>query len=179
MIKLVGLGTLILALALAGMAIDAWLRTPGALPPQPIEFNHRLHMERAQGITCEDCHHFVASQPYAGIPSKHVCFDCHDPSADAADVDADANKPQFATLMSFRDTQEDIPWHRVTGTRPDVFFSHRMHVTVADLDCRQCHAAIADSTRPSSHGPEIIEMETCLRCHEEHGASEDCVACHR
>ncbi|MHC4142915.1 MAG: hypothetical protein ACYSUF_13995 [Planctomycetota bacterium] len=36
-----------------------------------------------------------------------------------------------------------------------------------------------DRTRPPTRGPVQIAMDTCIDCHEENGASVDCVACHR
>ncbi|MHC4767021.1 MAG: hypothetical protein ACYTF2_18170, partial [Planctomycetota bacterium] len=73
--KYILLGSLVLVLVLGGVAVGAWLLDADTLPPQPIAFNHKLHLERVQGITCQDCHQFVASQTYAGLPSKVVCFD--------------------------------------------------------------------------------------------------------
>lgn len=160
------------------VALTAMMRLPGRLPPQPIAFNHRLHLERAQGIQCEDCHQFVKSQPYAGLPSKHVCFACHDPNPAEDDSEADARKPQFATLMQFAESDGDIPWRRVTGTRDDVFFSHRRHVTVGQLDCRQCHPRMPDRTSPPARGPIKMSMSTCIDCHRKANSSVDCIACH-
>ncbi len=173
------LGSLALVPVIGGVAVGAWLLEADTLPPQPIAFNHKLHLERAQGIACQDCHQFVTSQTYAGLPSKFLCFDCHDAYADESDTEADANKPEFADLMEFATTEDDIPWHRVTTNPQDVFFSHRMHVTVAGLDCRECHPKMPDRTSPPTRGPVQIEMDTCIDCHEENGASVDCVSCHR
>jgi hypothetical protein len=175
-IILPGVALLLLA---AGAVWAARLREAGNLSPQPIAFNHRLHLERAQGIACPDCHQFVASQTYAGLPSKYVCFGCHDPEADKSDPAADRSKPGFAALMAFAATEEDIPWHRVTATRADVFFSHRRHVAVAKLDCRACHQDMPQRTRPPTRGPITIQMDTCLECHRKQNASVDCVSCHR
>ena len=170
--------SVILALVVAVLALGAWIYAPGPLPPQPIAFNHRLHLERVQGITCQDCHMFVLSETYAGLPSKVVCFGCHDPDADEDDKEADAFKAKFAGLMAFAGTEGEIPWHRVTIIREDVFFSHRRHVTVAKLDCRECHPEMPDRTSPPTRGPIEMKMSTCIRCHEENNASVDCVACH-
>ena len=177
--KLVISGGLLIVLGIAVVVLGAWVRLPGPLPPQPIAFNHRLHLERIQGVNCQDCHRFVMSQTYAGLPSKFICFDCHDPDADENDTDADARKPQFASLMAFAKSDGDIPWHRVTATREDVFFSHRRHVTVAKLGCRECHPKMPDRTHPPTRGPIQMRMKTCLACHEKNNASEDCVSCHR
>ena len=172
-------GGFVVVLIIGVVVFGAWLQAPGKLPPQPIAFNHRLHLENVQGISCPDCHQFVTSHTYAGLPSKFFCFGCHDPDADESDTEADAFKPEFATLMAFADAEGDIPWHRVTTAREDVFFSHRRHVTVAQLDCRQCHPEIPDRTSPPTRGPVEMAMDTCIRCHEENEASVDCIACHR
>ncbi|MHC4608775.1 MAG: cytochrome c3 family protein [Planctomycetota bacterium] len=177
--KYIVAGSLVLVPVVAGVALGAWLREPDTLPPQPIAFNHKLHLERAQGISCEDCHQFVTSQTYAGIPSKFICFDCHDIDAYESDTDAEAGKPELDALMGFADAEGDIPWHRVTTNRDDVFFSHRMHVTVAALDCRECHPKMPDRSSPPTRGPVLIEMDTCIGCHEESDASVDCISCHR
>ena len=170
---------LVFVLGITVVVLGVWIRAPGRLPPQPIAFNHRLHLERAQGIGCADCHQFVNTQPYAGLPSKYICFDCHDPDPDEDQTEADARKPQFSDLMKYAKTEGDIPWHRVTMTRPDVFFSHRRHVTVAKLDCRQCHPDMPDRTSPPTRGPIQMSMDTCLHCHETSEASVDCLTCHR
>ncbi len=173
---IIGVGSLTAVVAI--VVLGAWVRGPGSLPPQPIDVNHRLHLERA-GVGCSDCHQFVTSQHYAGLPSKYICFDCHDPDADEDDSEADAFKPKFASLMAFAKTDGDIPWRRVTTNRDDVFFSHRRHVAVAKLDCRECHEEMPDRTSPPTRGPIQMPMDECIDCHEQKVASVDCVACHR
>ena len=177
--KWVMLASMVLLLVAAAVVLAARMREAGSLPPQPIAFNHRLHLERVQGIACQDCHQFVASQTYAGLPSKYVCLGCHDPDADQAAPAAEASKPALASLMAFAGIDGDIPWHRVTATHPDVFFSHRRHVTVAKLDCRVCHPEMPECTSPPTQGPITMRMDTCLQCHEKNHASVDCVSCHR
>jgi hypothetical protein len=169
----------LVASAAGALAFAAMNKSSGRLPPQPIAFNHRLHLERVQGIKCQDCHQLAASEVYAGIPSKYICFGCHEPNADASDPNADANKPQFATLMAFAKSDGDIPWLRVTTTQEDVFFSHRRHVTVAKIECQQCHRDMPERTSPPTEGPVKIRMSTCLGCHREHQSSVDCISCHR
>lgn len=167
----------IVMMSIVGFGLWWWLALD-FLDPQPIAFNHKLHLDKIQGVVCVDCHHFVETQTYAGIPSKHVCFDCHDPLADEEDKEADVFQPKFADLMAYAATDGDIPWHRTFTTRDDVFFSHRRHVVVAEIDCEECHD-MPTRTEPPTRGPDFISMRTCLNCHEEKEASEDCVACHR
>jgi hypothetical protein len=162
--------------AVVTIALGAWMNAPGRLPPQPIAFNHALHLERVQGLECQDCHQFVMTEPYAGLPSKYVCFGCHDPAAEA---EGEAPNPQMAALMAFAHTDGDIPWHRVTALPPDVFFSHRRHAAVAKLDCLACHPEVPNWTSPPERGPIRMRMETCLACHRNAGTSVDCMSCHR
>lgn len=169
--------TVILAvLIVSAVALVAAVHDGDSLPRQPIAFNHKLHLERVQGIACQDCHSFASSQYFAGIPSKHVCFGCHDPTDE--DPEADAGKPRFAELISFAASDGDIPWHRVTASRDDVFFSHRRHVTVAGIECRRCHPRMPDRTSPPTREI-VMRMNTCLDCHRETNTSVDCIACHR
>lgn len=177
--KHVIIGSIVIVTAIVVTVLGALIRNPGRLAPQPLAFNHRLHLERIQGVECRDCHQFVASEVYAGLPSKFVCFDCHSPDADDGDTDADAFKPQFASLMAFAKSEGDIPWHRVTAMPHEVFFSHRRHVTAGKIDCRQCHPKIPDRTSPLAYGPVQMSMETCITCHEQHQAGTDCICCHR
>jgi hypothetical protein len=162
-----------------GMLRAAWPPFIGSLPPQPIEFNHKVHLERIQGVHCYDCHQFVTTQAYAGLPSKYICFGCHDPYADEGDKEADAFQPKFASLMAFAKSDDDIPWHRVTRIPEHVFFSHRTHVVVAELDCRECHAEMPDRTSPPTRGPIEMAMAECIECHAKKEADVDCIACHR
>ena len=170
------LGGLLAVLVLSAALLSAVIRAQSSLPPQPIDFNHRLHLERVQGIKCEDCHRFATTQPFAGLPSKHVCFECHDPNPGGDAGEEEVKK--FASLMAFADTSGDIPWHRVTALREDVFFSHRRHVTVGKIDCRRCHPDMPELTSPPTRGPTQMSMSTCIECHEEAKSSVDCISCH-
>jgi menaquinone reductase, multiheme cytochrome c subunit len=149
-------------------------RAAEALLAQPIEFNHRMHLEVA-GLDCVDCHRFAATQTYAGIPSKSLCLECHDMDVAAT---ADPSQPdRFATLRALVEQEGDIPWVRITNVPDDVFFSHRRHVAVAGLDCRECHADMADRTTPPRR-IERMRMSACTKCHEKHGRPSDCTDCH-
>lgn len=180
MIRLIISITLCLLIITAAVVVlGGFVPRGNELAPQPIEFNHKIHLDRVQGIQCQNCHLFAVSEHFAGIPGKELCFGCHDPVAEEGDADADANKTEFAALMSFTEAGGDIPWRRVTALREDVFFSHRRHFGVAKIGCRHCHADIPDRTRPPTEGPIEMSMGTCIDCHESSAASVDCIACHR
>lgn len=139
---------------------------------QPIEFNHVVHLDDA-GISCEECHTNAARSVYAGLPGKDMCLDCHD-----IDEEADSH-PEKDKLFVFDESDEDIPWRRVAVTRPDVYFSHRRHVTSAKLDCLECHVDQRTLSIPPRTIRLVMSMDACIECHEQSDASTDCLACHR
>lgn len=142
---------------------------------QPIAFNHAVHIDGA-GLQCTECHTDAETAVRAGLPGKAICFDCHDVE-EIEDV-VDPN-PEKTKLFAFQDSDQDIPWRRVAVTKPDVFFSHRRHVHSARMDCLQCHRDQPTLTSPPSTAQLVLTMDECIECHEENGASTDCLACHR
>ncbi|MFQ5494176.1 MAG: cytochrome c3 family protein [Phycisphaerae bacterium] len=139
---------------------------------QPIQFNHLVHVEDA-GLQCIDCHRNAETGVYAGLPGKAICLDCHDIDEEqGAHVEKDK-------LFAFEDRDDDIPWRRVTHTRPDVFFSHRRHVRSGKIDCLECHTDQRTLVTPPRHSRLVKSMNECLGCHERQSVSTDCLACHR
>ena len=142
---------------------------------QPIQFNHVIHLDDA-GMTCVDCHTNAANGVYAGLPGKEMCFDCHD--IDDQDEEEDSH-PEKDKLFAFEESDGDIPWRRVAVTRPDVYFSHRRHVTSGKLDCLECHSDQPGLSTPPHSARLVMSMDDCIACHERGNASTDCLACHR
>ncbi len=139
---------------------------------QPIAFNHAIHLDDA-GLECLACHTRAATDVSAGIPGKAVCLDCHD-------IDEEGGShTEKDKLFAFEDTDGDIPWGRVAVTKPDVFFSHRRHVTSGKLDCLECHPDQAELDAPPPTAQLVMAMDDCIECHQQRGVSEDCLACHR
>ncbi len=63
---------------------------------------------------------------------------------------------------------------------PDhVFYTHRRHVGIAELECQNCHGAIASTERPPKRALVEVTMDFCMDCHREQGETLDCNACHR
>ncbi len=63
---------------------------------------------------------------------------------------------------------------------PDhVFYTHRRHVGIAELECANCHGAIAETERPPERALVRVSMDSCMDCHREQGQTLDCNACHR
>ncbi len=139
---------------------------------QPIRFNHVVHIDDA-GMECIECHTGAASGVFAGLPGKAACLDCHD-----IDEEEGAHQEKDK-LFAFDERDEDIPWTRVALTRPDVYFSHRRHVTSGELECVDCHKDQHTLSAPPAYARLVMPMDTCIKCHDESGASSDCLACHR
>ncbi|MFQ5429391.1 MAG: cytochrome c3 family protein [Phycisphaerae bacterium] len=163
----------VLGLAVAVVAVARAVGGPSETVVQPIAFNHKIHLEDAQ-LQCLQCHTDAATRVWAGLPGKEVCLDCHDP-----DDDETAQEPEKAKLVAFADADQDIPWRRVAVLRPDVFFSHRRHVTSAGIDCLRCHPGQPALTEPPSTASLVMRMDDCIACHEANDISTDCLACHR
>jgi len=134
---------------------------------QPIAYSHKQHI--ALGLYCLDCHSSADTGAAATIPSVRKCMLCHAKIA--------AGKPEIQKLAAFAKNQREIPWQRVYGFAPEalVKFQHAPHAR-AKIDCTTCHGDMGQAftaERLVKH-----DMGTCLSCHRQYKATEDCVACH-
>ncbi|NIM02417.1 MAG: c-type cytochrome [Acidobacteria bacterium] len=144
--------------------------------PEPIHqvvaFNHMLHVEDL-GLECMDCHEPVLEDRGVGVPRNETCEPCHDPSDRDESTSADLGK-----LYDYFERDVEIPWARVHELPEHVVFSHRRHVTAANLDCANCHGELARYERPPTRAAFNLKMNWCMDCHEFEGASNECRACH-
>jgi hypothetical protein len=88
-----------------------------------------------------------------------------------------AAKPEIKKLAAFAASRREVLWQRVYGFPPEslVKFQHAPHAR-AKIACATCHG---DMTLASS--AELLvkhTMGTCLSCHRQYKATEDCAACH-
>jgi predicted CXXCH cytochrome family protein len=60
-----------------------------------------------------------------------------------------------------------------------VYYTHRRHAGIGELECENCHGAIADTERPPERALVRVTMEFCMDCHREREQTLDCNACHR
>ena len=146
----------VLALVVAASASD-----------QPIAYSHKQHI--ALGLECLDCHSSADTASAATIPSVRKCMLCHAKVA--------AAKPEIRKLAAFSASKREVPWQRVYGFPAEalVKFRHAPHYR-AKIACAQCHGDMTQVTtadRLVNHN-----MGTCLSCHRQYKASEDCAACH-
>lgn len=163
------LGALAAVIVICGGYFLVAARTQAA-PPQPIAFNHQIMVQA--GISCLFCHADALKSPVAGMPSVEKCMGCHKVIA--------ANSPEIQKVASYWERQEPIPWVRVNQLPRFVYFSHRVHVVAAGLNCERCHGDVGHMTvaRP------VVQMDMgwCLSCHEQQPNARqlmDCVICHQ
>jgi len=151
-------------------ACAVWTVLHGAMakpPDQPVAFSHQQHT--ALGLRCLDCHSSADTSAAATIPSVRKCMLCHTKLA--------ASKPEIQKLAAYYARKREVPWQRVYGFDPAslVRFQHAPHYR-AHIDCSRCHG---DMTRATTAEALVKHtMSTCLNCHRQNGASEDCASCH-
>lgn len=134
---------------------------------QPIAFPHNKHMQL--GMSCIDCHIGADTRASAGIPSVRKCMFCHSKLL--------TNRPEIKKVIDYSNKNLEIPWVRVYGFSPgaEVKFKHAPHFR-AGIGCSTCHGDLTKATvaeRVVTH-----TMGSCLTCHRQKHATEDCAACH-
>jgi hypothetical protein len=156
---------------LAVAAAAACSRGLGAQPVrQPIAFDHQRHA--AEGMACADCHARAADHAQAGHPRLQSCLLCH--------AEPKGSHPDEPLIRRYAEEKREIPWVRVNRTEGHVYFSHEAHVTWAAMDCAECHGAVKDRATPTT-APQVgaLTMARCMECHQQRGARDDCLACHK
>jgi len=137
---------------------------------QPIDFPHKIHTINEVGIECDTCHKGVKTGARAGIPSINTCMFCHEDVGDPGD-------PRIQALRDHAKRGEDMQWQRVYGFLEEshVRFNHAPHIR-AGVECTTCHGDLTTMTvaeRTVDH-----TMRFCISCHQQKGASNDCLTCH-
>ena len=138
-------------------------RDPAA---QPIAFSHAHHVTEI-GIDCQFCHAYARRGPVAGIPSVQRCAGCHRVVL--------SEQPEILKVLEYWENEEPIPWVRVHDLPDHVRFTHKAHVR-AGVGCETCHGDMA--AMEAAVQVESLSMGWCVSCHEDRGATRDCLACH-
>jgi hypothetical protein len=134
---------------------------------QPVSFLHSKHM--LLGLDCRDCHTGADSRAGAGIPSVRVCMLCH--------AKLLRKDPEVQKVIAYANKNVEIPWVRVYSFSSDahVKFRHAPHYA-AGISCATCHG---DLTKAGTAERTVTHnMGTCVSCHRQKHATEDCAACH-
>jgi c(7)-type cytochrome triheme protein len=159
------------------LAVLAACRGPIAAPPQPIPFDHSLHLQirLASGpLACTDCHPGAERGTRAGLPALATCLRCH--MRPQGDPPGEREQLVRAAAAAGR----PFGWIQVTRNPGHVHFSHGAHVTLAGMPCAACHGEVARWSRPpTAPSAELTDMGRCLACHRERGAPTDCETCHQ
>lgn len=136
---------------------------------QPIRFSHKKHT--AQGIGCEVCHTFAQEQSFAAIPTRETCLMCHGSPI--------TKSPEEEKIREYAKRGEDIPWKRIYWIPSHVYFSHRRHVTMGQIECKACHGAMGEAASPPRYPLKDLKMNDCLGCHRQRKVAAECLACHK
>lgn len=135
---------------------------------QPVSFNHKIHAEN--DLECLDCHIYFQDRATSGRPGLEICSLCHE--------EAIGESKEEKKVVEHIQSGEKIDWKRLYRVPEDVYFSHRRHVALGQIECKTCHGDIGQSIRPPSRVRKI-SMKTCMNCHEENSVTTDCISCHR
>jgi hypothetical protein len=130
--------------------------------------DHKAHM--ARGLKCLDCHQSVAmpQDPLAPEPAPvKMCQRCHD------DIDQRLPEDQRVANVFFDKDGKPLRKRAVLPYTGDVIWNHAPH---KGIECLTCHKDIVETN--VRRAAVLMDMDTCMACHHDRGASNDCAACH-
>lgn len=135
-------------------------------PAQPIPFSHRLHV-KTKGLQCFFCHNTALKSNNPGMPSTDKCLLCHNVVA--------SQFPPIRQIKRYKERNQPIEWVKVNVVPEHVQFSHQAHLAQG-VDCGRCHGNIRDMDRIRVANK--FDMNFCVSCHWDNGASVSCMHCH-
>lgn len=139
-----------------------------AAPQQPIDFQHRIHVQQV-GLDCTFCHRLAMSSANAGYPDVQQCMFCH--------VAVGQGNDEIEKLREAWVSQTPIDWVRIHRMPDHVGFVHEAHLRVADITCATCHGDVGSMGQAMQVRP--LNMGDCVNCHRERGAPTECATCHK
>lgn len=86
------------------VAIIGFVTLRGENIKQPIQYNHKKHVEDA-GLGCQDCHQYVEKLASAGLPQTSTCLECHEEP-----LTEGAEEKKFLELAA---NEHEIHWQSV------------------------------------------------------------------
>ena len=142
--------------SLVGLCI--WVRTPWVTGEswnveQPIEFDHRHHVED-DGIDCLYCHSAAERSQHAGIPPNSTCMGCHNQIWNET--------PQLELMRENYFARRSTAWGAVHDLPDFVYFNHAIHLDHG-IGCSSCHGRVDQMPRVYQVSP--LTMGWCLDCH--------------
>jgi len=156
----------------------------GYQPVQPIAFSHKIHAGENK-VDCQYCHSSAKHSKHSGIPSVNVCMNCLKNIAEVAEgteveyngvilrkneLDKEIQKIYDAAgwdaeNLEYTGETKPIKWIRIHNLPDHVNFVHAQHVTVAGVDCKQCHGPVEEMDEMYQYSP--LTMGWCIDCHRE------------
>lgn len=101
-------------------------------------------------------------------PDEAKCMECH--------ATIKTESPAIKKLAGYFREKKPVPWIPVYSVPDYVFFSHKVHVQNAKLDCAACHGPVADRDVIVKEKP--TSMAACVDCHHQRRAPDRCDTCH-
>lgn len=152
----------------------------GYQPIQPIHYSHRIHAGDNE-IECKYCHSSARTSKHSGIPALNVCMNCHKAIAEVAPetateeyskefYDNEIAKLYEATgwdpaTRTYSGEEKPVKWVRIHNLPDFAYFNHSQHVSVAGIQCQECHGPIEEMEVVYQNAP--LTMGWCINCHRE------------
>ena len=132
--------------------------------PPRLSVNHAAHL--ARDIACIDCHDpDETGEPE--MPKAETCFDCHE------DLEQENEKVQ-AYFAAAKQKDGSYRFDR-PALWPDLIVKHKEHAGY-EVSCEQCHGKPGAGAYPRPDP--VAFMNTCMECHKEKKAPNECATCH-
>ena len=128
-------GKLVFFAGMAAALAAGWAGFPYALyerRPQPLQFNHAVHMGDKGSMKCEDCHALRDDGSFAGIPALEKCSGCHAQPLGQTQAEK-------VLVEKYVTPNREIPWEVYSRQPENVWFPHSPHIKLAKLACAECH----------------------------------------
>ncbi len=156
-----------IAAVVVGLLYSLGSADSAAQDRQPIPFSHKFHAGHLK-LDCVFCHRSAHQSPTAGVPSLKLCMGCHQ--------NIDAKNAGIQTLLDHWSEQRPVSWVRLQRLPDFVYFTHERHLA-KQVQCVDCHGHV--EATPHTPRAATYEMGWCLACHQQRGASRDCITCHK
>lgn len=154
----------------------------GYQPIQPIHYSHRIHAGDNK-IECKYCHSSARVSKTSGIPALNVCMNCHKSIYQVADETLEEGKREYGVdynkeikklyaavgwdeeNQKYTGESQPVEWVRIHNLPDFAYFNHSQHVSVAGIECQQCHGPVEEMEIMYQFSP--LTMGWCINCHRE------------
>jgi len=154
----------------------------GYEPIQPIHYSHRIHAGENK-IECKYCHSSARVSKHSGIPSLNICMNCHKSIYQVADETLAEGKQEYGVdynreieklytavgwdveNQKYTGESQPVEWIRIHNLPDFAYFNHSQHVSVAGIQCQECHGPVEEMEIMYQYSP--LTMGWCINCHRE------------